>query len=217
MARYDYSLYLVTDRPLCGGRDLEDVVADAVAGGRGATVVQLREKTATTREFVEIARRLRAMLTPLGVPLFVNDRLDVALAARTDGVHLGQSDMTVADAREIAGAGLAIGLTVDTMSQALAAEGLDVAYLGVGPIYETTTKTDVTQVWGLDKLAELRRRSSHVLVGIGGIHPGNCAEVIRAGADGVAVVSAVCAAPSPAEAAGRMRREIAAARQSRAG
>jgi len=118
----DLGLYLVTDRALCLGRPLVDVVAHAVAGG--VRVVQLREKHADTREFVELGRALMALLAPLGVPLIINDRLDVALAIGAQGAHLGQSDMPVAEARRLLGREAVIGLSVETLDQLREAEGL---------------------------------------------------------------------------------------------
>ena len=207
MSRFpDWSLYLVTDRRLAGERPLEDVVLAAVRGG--VTAVQLREKQATTREYVSTARRLKALLAPLGVPLIINDRVDVALAAGADGVHVGQSDMDYKDVRRIAGPDFLVGLSVETMEQAQAAENLDADYLGVSPIFSTPTKTDTGEAWGIEGLTALRARSRHVLVAIGGINSSNAREVIRAGADGIAVVSAICAAPDPEAAARELRRLI---------
>ena len=200
------TLHLVTDRPLAAPRTIEDVVAAAVRGG--VTVVQLREKECCTREFVALARKLKEMLTPLAVPLIVNDRADVALAAGADGVHAGQSDMDCRDLRRLLGPGAIIGLSVETPAQAEQAAALPVDYLGVGPIFSTSTKPDAAPAWGIEQLAELRLRTRHVLVAIGGIHAGNARQVIAAGADGLAVVSAICAAADPEAAARELRREI---------
>jgi len=202
----DWSLYLVTDRRLAGERPLEDVVLAAVRGG--VTAVQLREKEATTREYVSMARRLKALLAPFSVPLIINDRVDVALAAGADGAHVGQSDMAYADVRRLVGPDFLVGLSVETMEQAQAAENLDADYLGVSPIFSTPTKTDTGEAWGIEGLTALRARSRHVLVAIGGINSSNAREVIRAGADGIAVVSAICAAPDPEAAARELRRLI---------
>jgi thiamine-phosphate pyrophosphorylase len=207
----DWSLYLVTDRGLAGSRPLADVVDAAVRGG--VTAVQLREKQCSTREFVELARSLKALLEPLGVPLIVNDRVDVALAAGADGVHVGQSDMDYRDVRRLLGPDAIVGLSVETKEQAEQAAALDVDYLGVSPVFSTPTKTDTAAEWGLSGLAALRRVSEHVLVAIGGIHPSNATQVIEAGADGIAVVSAICAAPDPEAAARALRRAIDQARR----
>lgn len=201
--RPDWTLYLVTDRPLCGGRPLEEVVMAAVSGG--VTAVQLREKLADTRVFVELARALKARLAPLGVPLLINDRVDVALAAGADGVHVGQSDMEYADVRRLLGPDAIIGLSVENMAHVRAADGLDgVDYLGIGPVFPTATKADAAPAIGLKGLAEARSLSGVPLVAIGGIDLSNAAEVMRAGVDGVAVVSAICAAKDPQAEATRL-------------
>ncbi len=203
MKRTDWRLYLVTDRRLAGERPVEQVVLEAVRGG--VTAVQLREKEASTREFVALARRLKAKLAPLDVPLIINDRIDVALAAGADGVHLGQSDLEYDDARRLAGSDFLIGLSVETLEQALEAERMEVDYLGVSPIFPTPTKTDTGAAWGLEGLQQLREKSRHTLVAIGGINASNARQVIAAGADGIAVVSAICAAADPAAAARKLR------------
>jgi thiamine-phosphate pyrophosphorylase len=202
----DWSLYLVTDRRLAAPRSLDDLVRAALRGG--LTAVQLREKDCGTREFVALARALKAILAPAGVPLIVNDRVDVALAAGADGVHLGHVDMEYGDARRLLGPDAIIGLSVETPEQAERAASFDVDYLGVGPIFPTPTKPNAAPPWGLDRLAALRRVSPHALVAIGGIDRANAAAVIRAGANGIAVVSAICAAPDPELAARDLRAAI---------
>ncbi|MCX6623248.1 MAG: thiamine phosphate synthase [Acidobacteria bacterium] len=182
---FDPRLYLVTDRSFTGGRQLEQVVAAAVRGG--VTAVQLREKHCSTREFMETARRIQAVLAVSGVPLIINDRVDVALDIGADGVHLGQSDMDYGTARKLLGPDALIGVSVETLAQA---EGLEADYLGVGPIYSTATKPDAAPPWGLEALRRLRAASCQVLVAIGGIHLGNAHQVMDAGADGIALVSA---------------------------
>lgn len=200
----DWSLYLVTDRPLCGNRPLEEIVARAVAGG--VTVVQLREKDASTREFVALARRLKALLAPHRIPLVINDRVDVALAADADGVHLGQDDMAATDARRLLGPDRLLGLSVESLDQAREAAALEVDCLGVSPIFPTPTKTDTRGAWGLEGLGLLRKATRLPLVAIGGVNAANAADVAAAGADGLAVVSALCAAPDPQAAAHALRR-----------
>lgn len=199
----DLGLYLVTDRELCLGRPVERIVEAALRGG--VSCVQLREKSLPTGAFVELARAIKSILEPGGVPLIINDRIDVALAAGADGVHLGQSDLSCLDARKLLGPGAIIGLSVESMDQALDAEVRDADYLGVSPIFATPTKPDIRTAWGLDGLRRLRSRSSHVLIAIGGINPSNAAQVLEAGADGLAVVSAICSAPDPENAARRLR------------
>jgi thiamine-phosphate pyrophosphorylase len=199
----DFGLMLVTDRRLAGGRPLEDVVEAAVRGG--VTAVQLREKDCPTREFLEIARCLLSRLDRAGIPLIINDRVDIALAAGAAGVHLGQDDLPVLEARRLLGPGAIIGLSVETPEQAAAADAWDVSYLGVSPVFATPTKTGAKSPWGLDGLRRLRALSRRTLVAIGGINASNAADVLASGADGLAVVSAVCAAPDPEAAARRLR------------
>lgn len=209
----DWGLYLVTDRGLAGGRSLPEIVRAAVAGG--ASVVQLREKDIPTRAFVDVAKQFKALLAGSGVPLIVNDRVDVALAADADGVHVGQDDMEVADVRRLIGPSRILGLSVETLDQARAAEDWDVDYYGVSPIFATPTKTDTRGAWGIDGLRALRERTDRPLVAIGGLHVGNAAEVVAAGADGVAVVSAICAAGDPRAAAADLRRVVDAVQAAR--
>jgi len=204
--RADYRLYLVTDRELSLGRPIEDVVLDAVRGG--VTMVQLREKDLPTRPFVESARRLKTLLDPLDIPVIINDRIDVALASGADGVHIGQEDMPYGDARRLLGAEAIIGLSVENLEQAAEAEALDVDYLGVSPIFVTPTKSELETQWGLEGLQRLRRKSRKTLVAIGGIGSENAARVLDAGADGLAVVSAICSAADPRAAAADLRRII---------
>ena len=199
-------LYLVTDRDLSLGRSLEEVVSEAVAGG--VTMVQLREKDAATGEFVELGRRLMSVLKPLGVPLLINDRVDVALAVDADGVHIGQSDMNYADARRLLGPDKIIGLSVENFEDLEAANGLDVDYIGISPVYGTPTKTDTAEPFGLDGLRKAVQMSVHPTVAIGGMNASTIRDVMAAGADGVAVVSAICSAPSPHTAAEELKREV---------
>ena len=202
---------LVTDRELCQGRGLEDVVMQAVRGG--VAWVQLREKHLPTRGFVEQALRLKQRLAPAGVPLLVNDRVDVALAVGADG-DLGQQDMSVPSARRLLGPGAIVGLSVERWEDVEAAQDLEVDYLGVSPVFATATKTDTKGAWGLQGLARIRAYSRHPLVAIGGLNATNIADVVRAGADGIAVVSAVCGAPEPQQAAVDLVRRMGAATSS---
>jgi thiamine-phosphate pyrophosphorylase len=196
-------LYLVTDQQALRGRSLTDVVMAAVQGG--ATCVQLREKSANTRYFVALACALNDLLTPLGVPLVINDRIDVALASGAQGVHLGQSDMQVELARQLLPAHVFIGLSVETPEDVRLAASLPVDYLGVSPVFPTPTKSDTAPPWGLDGLSAVRAMTDLPLVAIGGIHLSNASEVLAAGADGLAVVSALCSADDPAAAARAFR------------
>ena len=196
-------LHLVIDAALCGPRGVEAVVVAAVQGG--ATCVQLREKHLDTRPFIERARALKALLGPLGVPLIINDRLDVALAAHADGVHVGQSDMPPDEVRRWMPHGL-IGLSVENADHVRAAAACPVDYLGVSPVFATPSKTDTAPALGLDGLRAFRSLTDLPLVAIGGIDLDNAAQVMAAGADGLAVVRALCAAPDPATIAQALRR-----------
>ena len=202
----DYSLYLVTDRGLARGRSTLEVITAAVRGG--ATIVQLREKDCSTREFIEQALAIKDFLKSQGVPLIINDRVDVAQAVEADGVHLGQTDMPLEMAKGILGDAMIIGISAESLQDAIAAEKGGADYLGVSPIYATPTKTDTAPPLGLKGLQEIRRAVRLPLVGIGGLSKDNAAEVIRSGADGVAVVSAIVAADDPAAAAGELKHVI---------
>ncbi|MFZ3045246.1 MAG: thiamine phosphate synthase [Desulfatirhabdiaceae bacterium] len=199
-------IYLVTDRASLSGKSLDDVILQAVKGG--AAMVQLREKSASTRFFIEEARRIQKILAPYAVPLIINDRVDVALAVGADGVHIGQEDMPYPLARKLLGPGAIIGLSVETPEQVEAAQDLDVAYLGVSAIFATPTKTNTRNHWGLDGIRKVRSMSRHSLVAIGGITASNAAEVMQAGADSLAVVSAICSAPDPQKATEHLQRII---------
>ncbi len=194
-------LYLVTDQASLRGRTLADVVLAALKGG--VTCVQLREKSLCTRDFVALALALQDLLAAFAVPLIINDRIDVALACGAQGVHLGQSDMPVAVARRLLPPQVFIGLSVETMDDVANAAMQPVDYLGVSPIYPTPTKTDTAPPWGLDGLRHVRAATDLPLVAIGGIQLAQAGEVLQAGADGLAVVSAICSADDP-EAAARL-------------
>ncbi|MBV9701243.1 MAG: thiamine phosphate synthase [Methylobacteriaceae bacterium] len=195
----NYRLCLVTDRALARARPLTEIVAAAVRGG--VTMVQLREKRAATRAFIEEALALKALLQPLGVRLLINDRLDIALAIEADGVHVGQDDMPVATARRMLGPKAIIGLSITTIAQ-ISNDDVGLAdYLGVGPIFAQATKLDASPPIGLAGLAKIRGATNKPIMAIGGISAANAADVRRAGADGLAVVSAIMAAADPATAA----------------
>jgi thiamine-phosphate pyrophosphorylase len=206
----DLSVYLVTDPGLCGPRGVDEVVRAAIGGG--ATVVQLRDPEAKTAALLERARALVALLRPAGIPLIINDRVDVALAARADGVHVGQLDMPVADARALLGPDRILGLSISTLAQLDRAELQFVDYLGVGPIFPTQTKPDARAPIFPSGLAAIVGRSDLPIVAIGGLNAGNAGEAIRAGAQGVAVVSAICAAPDPKRATRDLADVVRAAR-----
>lgn len=191
-AALDPRLYLVTDPDLIGARDLVEVVLAAVQGG--VTLVQLRDKRPEVGEMVQAGRALVAALAPTGVPLLVNDRVDVALAIGAQGAHLGQRDMPLADARRLMGPDAILGLSIERLSEAAAVP--DAAdYIAASPVFGTPTKTDTAPPLGLEGVAALRAASPLPLVAIGGLSAANAAEVIGAGAQGLAVVSAILGDP----------------------
>ena len=208
---FDLSVYLVTDTGLCGPRGVIETVRQAISAG--ATIVQVRDPVSKTRMLVELARDLLAILRPAGVPLIVNDRVDVALAAGADGVHVGQADMATVDVRRLIGPDPILGLSVTALTDLDPSDLAGVDYLGVGPVFATATKADAAPAMGLDGLAAVRAVSTLPIVAIGGVHAGNAADVMAAGADGVAVVSAICAAPDAAAATRELTGIVAAARQ----
>ena len=199
-------LCLVTDitlspTVLCASctEHLCDIVEKAVSGG--VTMVQLREKTADTHTFLERAFALKRLLQSTGVPLIINDRVDIALAVDADGVHLGQSDMPVTIARQLLGPDKIIGLSVENFEQIKEANRLDIQYIGISPIFATPTKTDTKTPFGLEGARQAVALSTHPTIGIGGINASNIAAVRATGLDGVAVVSAIICAPDPKKAA----------------
>ena len=206
MQNINYSLYLVTDRGLAKGRSTLDIIRSAVQGG--VTCVQVREKECTTLDFIEQAQSIKEYLQSKGVPLIINDRVDVALAVGADGVHLGQTDMPLDMAKKIIGDSMIIGISAESIADAVAAEKGGADYLGVSPIYATPTKTDTAPPLGLEGLRAIRQKVNLPLVGIGGLNRDNAAAVIRHGGDGVAVVSAIVAADDPMQAAGDLKQII---------
>ena len=206
MKSEDLSLYLVTDRELSLGRSLEFVVEEAVKGG--VTMVQLREKDSDSFQFYKLGLKLKALLKTYNVPLIINDRLDIALAVDADGIHLGQSDLPWQEARKILGDDKIIGLSVESFEQAESANEAEVDYIGISPVFSTPTKTDTVIEFGLEGVTKVRNLCKHPAVAIGGIHPHNAKEIINAGADGIAVVSAICSAESPQKAAQELKQII---------
>ncbi|NRG16483.1 thiamine phosphate synthase [Rhizobiales bacterium] len=194
----DFSLYLVIGPRDCGGRNPADVAQAAASGG--VTLVQLRDKEGATRDILTLAREMKTRLDPLGVPLIVNDRIDVALAAEAAGAHLGQDDMPLEEARRLAGPEFVIGVSIGSEAERDATPLGLADHAGVGACFPSSTKADADSL-GVEGLRTLRPSLPLPVVGIGGITAENAAEVIAAGADGVAVVSAICGAPDPAAAA----------------
>jgi thiamine-phosphate pyrophosphorylase len=204
----DLRLYALLDPERAGGHDLAELGRKVVAGG--ATLVQLRDKHGSTRRMIDETRAIKAALTSAGVPLLVNDRVDVALAAGADGVHVGQDDMPVAEARRLLGPSAVIGLSVKTLGEAEAAPLDALDYVSVGGVFVTTSKDNVKVPIGITGMKELlatfRARAPKFPVGaIAGIDETNAGEVVSAGADGVAVISALSLAPDPTGAARRLR------------
>lgn len=206
MNSFDLSLYLVTDRALSLGRSLDFVVSEAIKGG--VTMVQLREKEASTLDFYKQAVQLKEYLKPLHIPLIINDRIDIALACDADGLHIGQSDMPYNVARRLLGKGKIIGLSVECIQDAIEANLLDVDYIGISPVFGTMTKTDTASAMGLEGVREIARISRHPAVAIGGINRHNAKNIIESGADGISVVSAIMSASSPYEAASELKNII---------
>jgi thiamine-phosphate pyrophosphorylase len=207
----DYSLYLVTDSALAGARGVEAVVQAAVAGG--ATIVQWREKSGDSRALPPRVQRLREWLRLRHVPFIVNDNVDLALACDADGVHVGQDDLPCAEVRRRVGAERLIGVSVSTVAEAIQAARDGADYLGVSPVFATPTKPDAPAAAGLDGLRAIRAAVQLPLVAIGGIHAGNAAAVRAAGADGIAVVSAILTATDPCAAAQALRAACESPRQ----
>lgn len=198
-------LYLVTDAALCGARGVFETVRQALAGG--VTAVQLRDHAATTRELLDTARQLKSLTMDAGVPLIVDDRLDVALAIGADGVHLGQSDLHPVDARRIAGPDLVIGHSVsciDEVEEAGEWPAGTIDHVGIGPVFATPTKPKAAAPLGIDGMREVLACCAFPAVAIGGIKDIHVAPLRDAGAAGVAVVSAICAAEDPAAAARKL-------------
>ena len=200
----DLSVYLITDPVLCAGRGVVETALGAVRGG--ASVVQLRDKHASDAVLIEQGRALKQALTGTGALLIVNDRIDVALAIGADGVHVGQSDAAAATARAALGPDAIVGLSIQTLAHAETLDPEIIDYVGVGPVFATDTKPDHAAPLGLDGLARVCAASALPAVAIGGLKPEHVDAVFAAGAQGLAVVSAICAAADPESAARAFRR-----------
>ncbi|HEU5329998.1 MAG TPA: thiamine phosphate synthase [Thermomicrobiales bacterium] len=204
-------VYVVTDERLASGRPLTDIVRAALRGG--ANAIQLRAKEAPARAQLALGRELRALTQEAGALFIVNDRADLAVALDADGVHVGEDDLPPELARRIVGPRRIVGCSTSSVESALAAQQAGADYLGVGSIYPTTTKADAGDAVGTAMIAAIKARVDLPIVGIGGIHAGNAASVIAAGADGVAVVSAVIAAADPEAATRELQTIVTSARQ----
>ena len=202
MNHVDTTLYLITNSDGRSEADFLDTIAQACDGG--VTLVQLREKERSGREYYELAVKVKAVTDRYGVPLIIDDRVDVALAADAAGVHLGQSDLPVAAARTLMGPGKLIGATAKTVEQALAAEAAGADYLGVGAIYPTTTKV-ITVITPVATLKDIAKSVAIPIVAIGGLNAGNLEALYGSGASGIAVVTAIMNSKNAKEAAAELR------------
>lgn len=191
MDRIDWSLCLVADVEAAAGKYIISVIEQAVDGG--VSLVQLRTKKLKTNELFELSLKAREITKKKSIPLIINDRVDIALSCDAEGVHLGQDDLPVSSARKILGKKKLIGVSVNTKKEAEEAEHRGADYLGVGPIFFTQTKKDIKPPLGVEGLREIRERVRIPILAIGGINAENAREMIEAGADGVAVVSAILA------------------------
>ncbi len=188
--KVDYTLYLVTDRELMSTKTLEEAVEQAILGG--CTLVQLREKTASSREFYQTALNIKAITDKYKVPLIINDRVDIALAIDADGVHVGQSDLPATIVRKIIGKDKILGVSAGCAEKAIEAQREGADYIGVGALFSTSTKTDAKSV-SKETLMKIIKEVSIPVVGIGGINEQNAAQLKNTGIDGIAVVSAIIA------------------------
>ena len=198
----DYTLYLCTDRKLMSTNTLEEAVEQAILGG--CSLIQLREKQSSSREFFEMAKRIKAITDRYRVPLIINDRIDIALAVDAAGVHLGQEDIPAEEARRIMGEEKVIGVSARTVELARKAVEDGADYLGVGAMFATNTKGNA-KVIGKEKLKEIRAAVSIPIVAIGGINHSNAAQLVDTGINGLAVVSSVIGASDIQAAARKMR------------
>jgi thiamine-phosphate pyrophosphorylase len=211
MMPFDLSLYLVADQQSCRHHGIETIVAAAIDGG--ATMVQLRGSRTHLRQFLADALVLHALTRKAGIPLIINDHIDIALAVDADGVHVGQADMPAAFARQLLGKHKIIGLSVTCAGDLSDHDLALVDYVGLGPVFPTSSKADAAPALGLEQFRILRARIDLPVVAIGGINLGNAGSVMAAQADGVAVVSAICSAPDPRHATLSLRQCIVEARQ----
>lgn len=204
--KFDWKLCLVADAEIVGERDVFSSIIEAVEAG--VTLVQLRAKKLKTREFLEMSLKVTEILRLKNIPLIINDRVDIALSCGADGVHLGQHDLPVPIARNILGRNKVIGFSVNTAKEAIKAEEQGADYLGVGPIFFTQTKEDLRPLLGLKGFRDIRKKANLPILAIGGINAENAKELIEAGADGVAVVSAILMAEDIRQATRELKEAI---------
>ena len=202
MTAIDWRLCLVADAEAAGPRNLVSIIQEATKAG--ATLIQLRSKKSKTREFLDLALQTAEILKHTEIPLIINDRVDVALACGADGVHLGQQDMPLVHARKLLGKDRLIGISVNTIEEAQAAEREGADYIGVGPVYFTSSKDKIPGILGLEGLRAVRKKVHIPILAIGGINTQNVRAVISCGADGIAVISAIMGADDAAKATTRL-------------
>ncbi len=207
----NWELYLVTDREL-SKLPFHEMIKKAVKGG--VTVIQLREKNLSTREFIEEAIEVKKIIEGSENPLIINDRVDIALAVRADGVHLGNDDMPVDVARRILGKNFIIGASAGSVEEAIEKEKMGADYIAVSPVFSTPTKPDAGPPLGLDGIKEIKKSVKVPVIGIGGINKEKVFDVIKSGADGVAVVSAIVSSEDPEISARELRELIKKAKSS---
>ena len=202
----NWKLYFIADFESAGGKDLVWVVKEAVKGGVG--IVQLRVKTLSTHEFLNLGKEIHNFLKKKGIPFIVNDRIDIALALNADGVHLGQQDMPLSIARKLIGKSKLIGISVNNLKEALEAERGGGNYIGVGPVFPTSTKPDIRTPIGIEGLRKIRERVKIPVIAIGGINKSNAKIVYSAGINGVAVVSAILSSSNPMKSTQEILKEL---------
>lgn len=207
---FDLSVYLVLDPDLCGTTGMVETTRLAVQGG--ATIVQLRDKRADTASMIATGKALKAVLAGTGVPLIVNDDIEAAIAIGAEGVHVGQSDMAVAEVRRRIGPDMILGLSIGTVELAEALDASVVDYVGVGPVFPTSTKPGHPPAIGYQGLKEVTDASSVPVVAIGGLKVQHVGETLETGVDGLAIVSAVCGQPDPRQAAADLVSAVAGAK-----
>ena len=198
----DYSVYLVTDRRYKTDEEFLNIIEEAIKGG--TTVVQLREKTASTKEFYDLALRVKEITSRYGVPLLINDRIDIALAIDSEGVHIGQDDMPADIAREIIGEDKILGVSASTVEEAKKAENDSADYIGSGAVFPTATKDDADSV-SKEELKEIVDSIDIPVVAIGGITVENASSLKDSGIAGFSVVSAIMSAEDPKEASKKLK------------
>ena len=203
---FPYKLYLVISEEACLGKNMLWVAEQAVTGG--VDMIQIREKNATVKDFKVKTLKLKNMLDGYGVPLIVNDNLEVAMECGTAGIHVGNSDLPPVQIKTLWKSCGILGYSIEYEEQLLNPDAQIADYLGISPVFSTMTKTDTVTEWGLPGIEKLRSMTKRPLVAIGNINIGNALAVINAGADCLAVVSAICAAENPAKAAELLRNEL---------